>query len=269
MAEWLVPGVILAFTGVCAGFLAGLFGVGGGLVIVPALFFLLKGLGLSAEVAMAMAVNTSLAAIIPTSLSSLRAHHRLANVDWSIVKVWCLPMVLGVGLGALMVAKIRSPLFIVLFGVLLLAVAAQKLFYVGRHRERVPLPKIWLQALAASTIGWLSACVGVGGGATGVPTLVAMGLPIHRAVGTCAALGLCIALPGSIAIFALSQTPPSAPLGTFHLVYFPALVLLTPLTVFCAPLGAKFGKRLPAELLTRLFALVLVLVGARMIYSVF
>lgn len=261
--------VLLLIAGVIAGTLAGLFGIGGGLVIVPALFFLLQALQVPPEVAMAMAVSTSLVSIIPTAISSLRAHHKLGNVDWLIVKRWCPPMIAGVLVGASLVAVLRTPFFVLFFGCLLLFVAISKLVWRKPRALCSGLPAYWVQALAAAAIGWASAIAGVGGGATGVPALTAMSVPIHRAVGTCAALGLAIALPGAAWLFLLSQTPPQAPAGTVRLIYLPALLFLAPATVLCAPLGARLGKRLSPQILSYCFATLLVLIGGRMVLSAF
>ena len=269
LALTLAPASLLLAAGTVAGILAGLFGIGGGLVIVPTLFFLLQSLGVSAETAMAIAINTSLVSIIPTAISSLRAHHRLDNVDWSIVKCWTMPMILGVLLGASLVAVLRTPFFILFFGVLLVFVAVSKLTRRQSAAVASTLPGYWIQASAAATIGCVSAIAGVGGGATGVPVLNAMSVPIHRAVGTCAALGLVIALPGALWMFLLSSTPFGAPVGTVHLIYLPALVFLTPVTILCAPLGARLGKKLSAQVLTYSFAILLMFVGARMVLSAF
>ena len=260
---------LLIASGITAGILAGLFGVGGGLVIVPALFFILQNMGVAPEVAIAMAVNTSLVSIIPTALSSARAHHKLNNVDWMIVYRWAPPMIVGVLLGAAMVAKVRTPWLIMFFGCLLLLVALNKLLRPRSFSGSTQMPKYPWQALVASLIGWASATAGVGGGATGVPALTAMGVSIHRAVGTCAALGLCIALPGSLLMFTLSATPPGALVGTFHLVYLPALFFLAPATVLCAPMGAWLGKKLSPRLLSLSFALLLIVVGGKMVSTAF
>lgn len=217
---------------------------------------------------MAVAVNTSLVSIIPTAISSLRAHHKLNNVDWLIVKRWTAPMVVGAVVGASLVAVLRTPFFILFFGCLLLFVALSKLIWRNPRPVLAGMPSYWLQATTAALIGWASAIAGVGGGATGVPALTAMSVPIHRAIGTCAALGLVIALPGATWLFLLSTTPLDAPPGTLRLIYLPALLFLAPATVLCAPLGAKLGKRLSPRLLSYSFAILLVLVGGRMVASV-
>lgn len=265
MVSW----VVLVGTGVVGGLLAGLFGIGGGLVIVPALYFYLQGMGVAPELAMAMAINTSLVSIIPTSLSSMRAHHRLGNVDWKMVWHWAPFTVLGVVLGGGLVATVRSSAFTVGFGLLLLLVAGYKTFYF-HQAENVPdertLP-LSVHRVVAAVIGFVSVCAGVGGGATGVPAMRFMGVPIRRAIGTCAALGVFIALPGALAILLLSAGQGRVPAGSFHLVYGPALVLLVPFTVLFAPLGAKLGSHLNPRVLNGAFAMLLVVVGLRMVVS--
>lgn len=259
------PTLIVA--GIAAGLLAGLFGIGGGLVVVPAVYFLLLSAGSEPSVAMAVAVGTSLVSIIPTAISSMRAHHKLGNVDWAVVRTWGWPLCAGVVFGAALVAYLRSTVFVVVFASLLLIVAVNKLFAAKFIRPLAQMPSRPVQAMAALVIGFVSVIAGVGGGATGVPTLTAFGLTIHRAVGTCAALGLCIALPGAISVFLLSATPANAATGTVHLVYVPAVIVLAPLTVLFAPLGAKLGKKLSALWLTRLFAGLLLVVSTRMLWS--
>lgn len=269
MNEWLVTSSLLAATGVLAGFLAGLFGIGGGMVIVPALYFYLQRLQVPPELAMAMAINTSLVSIIPTSLSSMRAHHGLGNVDWPMVRNWVPGMVVGVLVGGFLVASVRSPVFTLGFGLLLLGIATGKLIGFAGAPALRPLPSIAWQRATAMAIGFVSVCAGVGGGATGVPAMVAMGVPIHRAIGTCAALGLSIAAPGALAIVLFSTSVADAPAGSFKLIYLPALFLLAPLTIICAPVGARLGKRLTAAKLNLWFALILTFLGVKMMVSAF
>ncbi len=258
---------LLAVVGGLAGFLAGLFGVGGGLVVVPAVYFLMLSTGLPAHSAMAIAVGTSLTSIIPTSLSSMRAHHTLGNVDWPVFKDWGPFVFLGVLLGASFVSDLQSKGLVIVFAGLLMAVAVHKLLPGTQSRQLATFPPIGWQRLTAFAIGFISSLAGVGGGATGVPTLTFFGLSMHKAVGTCAALGLVVALPGAIVIWLTGQAPSAAPAGTLGLVYLPALLVIVPLTLLLAPIGAKVGKTIPSPILKRLFAGVLLVVSARMILS--
>lgn len=264
ISDWVSLVLLLSSAGIFGGFLAGLFGIGGGLVIVPALYFILQHLGVAAELAMTMAVQSSLVSIIFTSLSSLRAHHKLGNVDWALVKLWFPATVSGALLAGAVVAQIRSNLLTVLFACLLLVVAVYKFIYPQASASSRPQPRVIVQRAVAAAIGVLSVCVGVGGGAISVPAMLVMGVPIHRAIGSSAALGFAIALPGSIAILLFSQSISGLPPGSFKLIYLPALIILLPLTILFAPLGAKFGKKLNARVLNRLFVLLLCFIAAKM-----
>ncbi len=258
---------LLVVVGLLAGFLAGLFGIGGGLVVVPAVYFLMLSTGLSAPSAMAIAVGTSLTSIIPTSLSSMRAHHTLGNVDWTVFKRWGPFVFFGVLLGASLVSDLQSKGLVVVFAVLLMAVAVHKLLPGTQSRQLATFPHVGWQRVTAFAIGFVSAMAGVGGGATGVPALTFFGLSMHKAVGTCAALGLVVAFPGAIILWLTGQAPSQAPAGTLGLVYLPALLVIVPLTLLLAPVGAKVGKAIPSRILKRLFAGVLLVVSARMLLS--
>ncbi len=258
----------LAATGILAGFLAGLFGIGGGVVIVPSLYFYLQSLGVSPSSAMTIAINTSLISIIPTAISSARAHHKLGQVDWSLVRIWAPALGVGVGCGSALVAQIRSPLFSISFAILLIGIAINKIALpLDRQIQRTLPTRIW-QMVFAYWIGFISVCAGVGGGATGVPVMVAMGVPVHRAVGSCAALGLVVALPGALAIVLMSQELADAPAASWRFIYFPAIIGLLPATISFAPIGAKVGRRLSGKVLDRWFAILLLLVGGKMLLSV-
>lgn len=258
---------ILALAGCVAGLLAGLFGIGGGLVVVPVMFFVLQSLGVAAELAMPIAVSTSLATIVPTAISSVRAHQRLNNVDWQLVKRLAPGLLAGVFVGSQLIAHLRSEGFVVFFGLFLLAIAANIIWRGNRKPYLSELPVRWVQALVAALVGAVSAVAGVGGGALGVPLLTAASVPVHRAIGSCAAFGLLISSLGVISIVLASDTPVDAPQGTWRLVYLPGLMALVPLTVLLAPWGAALGKKISPQLLRKLFAGVLILTSARMLAS--
>lgn len=258
---------ILAAAGCAAGLLAGLFGVGGGLVVVPVVYFVLQGMNVDPALAMPIAVSTSLATIVPTAISSVRAHHRLGNVDWTLVKRLAPGLLTGVLIGSQLVAHLRSKGFVVFFGLFLLFIAANILWRGSRKPYLPQMPRMWIQALVAALVGGVSAVAGVGGGALGVPLLSAASVPVHRAIGSCAAFGLLISSLGAVSILVSTTTPANAPDGTWHLVYLPGLFALVPLTVLMAPRGAALGKKLSPDLLRKLFAGVLVLTSLRMLYS--
>ncbi len=259
----------LASTGIVAGLLAGLLGVGGGIVIVPVLFFLLQANGVSADSAMLIATATSLATMIPTSLSSIRAHWQKGNVDWLLLKGWSAFIVSGVLLGSWLVTRLDGRWLTLLFAMIATLAALNMLFRSGKPALFPQLPGKAAQGTMAGSIGFCSSMVGIGGGTLSVPLLTLYNYPAHRAVGTAAAIGLLIALPGATTMLLLGQTPADAPIGTLGLVNLLGFCCIVPLTVLCAPIGAALGARLDGALLKKIFALVLLLTAARMLVQLF
>ncbi|MDQ4424100.1 MAG: sulfite exporter TauE/SafE family protein [Thalassolituus sp.] len=255
----------LIVTGISAGLLAGLLGVGGGIVIVPVLYFLFQGFGVSADSAMLVATATSLATIIPTSISSIRSHHRLGNVDSDLFKRWSLFILVGVLAGSWLVTRADGDWLTILFGIIATLAALNMLFRTGKPALFAELPSSGGQAVMGSLIGFFSAMVGIGGGTLSVPLLTLFNYPAHRAVGTAAAIGLIIALPGALVMLLLGSTPEDAPAGTFGLVNLIGFICIVPLTVLFAPLGARLASSLDAGLLKKIFAVVLLFTGLRML----
>lgn len=255
----------LAATGVFAGILAGLLGVGGGIVIVPVLFFLFQSFGVSPESAMLIATATSLATIVPTSISSIRSHHKKGNVDFNLLKPWAIFILIGVLTGSWLVTQIEGTLLTMLFGIIATLSALNMLLRTSQSALFQQLPGKTGQSLMATSIGLLSAMVGIGGGTISVPLLTLYNYPAHKAVGTAAAIGFIISLPGALTMLLLGSAPADAPVGTFGLVNLIALVCIVPLTVLFAPVGASLAAKLNAVKLKRIFALVLLLTGLRML----
>jgi uncharacterized membrane protein YfcA len=253
-------------TGALAGLLAGLLGIGGGLVIVPALAVLFAGLGFGAANLMHFAVGTSLATIVPTALSSLLAHQRRGSVHWPAVRS-LLPGILLGGLGGAWLARqISSPGLGLFFGVFEILVALQLLFGATPPPQR-SLPGAGMQGLAGALIGALSALLGIGGGTLTVPWLLWHRIDIRLAVGTAATIGLPIALAGALG-FAFGGVPAGAAPGyRTGFIYWPAVLGIVLGSVPLAPAGAWLAHYLPRPLLQRVFALLLVLIGVKMIYT--
>lgn len=259
--------VILALlvTGVVAGLLAGLLGVGGGIVIVPVLFYLFQLFDVSPMSAMLIATATSLATIVPTSVSSIKAHHNIGNVDWALLK-WLSPFVVsGVVLGSWLATCVGGPWLTGLFGVIATLSALNMLFRAKAAPLVDNLPSKAGQGFIGGTIGCLSAMIGIGGGTLTVPTLSAFNYPTHKAVGTAAAVGLLIALPGVITMLLIGTTPSDAPFGNYGLVNWLGFLFIVPLTVYFSPMGASLGKKLDSVMLKKVFAVVLAITGIRML----
>jgi hypothetical protein len=252
--------------GALAGLLAGLLGIGGGLVIVPALAFLFTGPGFGAANLMHFAVGTSLATIVPTSLSSLLAHQRRGSVHWPAVRS-LLPGILLGGLGGAWLARqISSPGLGLFFGIFEILVALQLLFGTRPPPQRT-LPGAGVQGLAGMVIGAVSALLGIGGGTLTVPWLLWHRIDIRMAVGTAATIGLPIALAGALGFALGGMQAGEGPPWCTGFIYWPAVLGIVLGSVPLAPAGAWLAHYLPRQLLQRGFALLLALIGVKMIYT--
>jgi uncharacterized membrane protein YfcA len=258
----------LIATGIVAGLLAGLLGVGGGIVIVPILYFLFQAFGVSPDSAMVIATATSLATIVPTSISSIRAHNKKGNVDFALLKLWGVFILCGVLLGSYLVTRVNGQILSTLFGVIATLSALNMLF--GRNSSMFKrLPGKAGQASMGASVGLFSSLVGIGGGTLTVPMLTFCNYPAHKAVGTAAAVGLIISLPAAITMLVIGVTPSDAPIGTFGLVNLVGFICIVPLTVLFAPIGANLANKMDAAKLKNVFAAVLMITGIRMLSQLF
>lgn len=265
----LLIGLILALaaTGILGGLLAGLLGVGGGIVIVPVLYNILSYFDVGDDIRMHVAVGTSLATIIPTSLASAYSHNKKGAIDWSLVKSWGGWILLGV-LGGTVVAGLTDAFVLTLvFAVLALIVAANMAFRPDDLQVSGSLPKAPLKQLLALFIGWFSAMMGIGGGTFAVPILTLFKYPIRKAVGTASFIGLIIAVPGTIGFLISGYHVPDLPVGNLGYVNGFGILIIAPMTVLCAPLGARWAHRINTGLLKKLFAFFLFATSARMFYG--
>lgn len=258
--------VLLAVIGAFAGILAGLLGVGGGIVLVPAFFYAFTTLGFAGPNLMQICLATSLATIIVTSLRSLHSHNRKGAVDWSILRTWAPGIVLGAIAGMLTAAAVRSLFLQILFGVLGITVGLYLAFGKTEWRLGEEMPKGLRRVVISPLIGFLSVLMGIGGGSFGVPTMTLYGRPIHRAVATAAGFGVLIAVP-SVAGFLLYTPPEGQPVPpwTVGAVNLPAFFLVIAMTLMTAPLGVKLAHATDPKPLRRIFAVFLLLVALNML----
>ncbi len=254
-----------ALIGLLAGYLAGFLGIGGGFVVVPALTFLFLKDPITAPWAIHMAVATSLAIMLVTSLSSLLAHHRKRAIHWPLVRSMAVGLMAGAILGAAIADFLRGEILIRIFG--LLAILAGLQLILGRNRDgEKPLPGQPAASATGGFIGCISALIGIGGGAITVPWLLWHGVNPQRAVATSAACGYPIAIAGSLSfvVLGLGGGLPDATLGYVHLRAFAGIALLGALA---APLGAATVHRLPPGVVRRVFGLFLSFIGTHMLIS--
>jgi uncharacterized membrane protein YfcA len=254
---------VLALASAVAGLLAGLFGVGGGIILVPAFYFVLTGLGHDGPQVMQVCLATSLASIIVTSIRSVQAHNKRGAVDWQILRAWAPGIALGAVLGVLAAARLRSEALAVIFGVLATLVGLY--LALGRPSWRLGerMPQGATRAGLAPAVGFFSVLMGIGGGSFGVPLMTLYAVPMHRAVATAAGFGLVIAVPSVIGFLLLPVA--EAPPLTLGAVNLPALVIAISMTLITAPIGARLAHALDALLLRRLFAVFILIVALNML----
>ncbi|WP_406625842.1 sulfite exporter TauE/SafE family protein [Acidovorax sp. SDU_ACID1] len=264
--SWLLL-IELVLLGLCSGFLAGLLGIGGGMVMVPFITFFLSKQGVQADLAVKMAIATSMATIMFTSLSSVRAHHRRGAVRWDLVRTLAPGIVIGSLLASLgMFALLKGSSLAIFFG-LFVGFSATQMFLDRKPQPTRQLPGTAGRLGAGGAIGFLSGLVGAGGGFISVPFMTWCNVPIHSAVATSAALGFPIALANVAGYVVAGQDAPGLPAGALGYVWLPALAVIACASVLTAPLGAKAAHALPVKSLKRVFACLLYLLAGYMLYK--
>lgn len=266
--ELLAPlAAALLAAGLFAGLLAGLLGVGGGIIMAPVLYYVFGLLGVDEAVRMHMAVGTSLAAMIPTSIRSALAHRRKGAVDEAMFRRWLPGIALGVLVGVLTAAFVKGPVLMSVFAVFALLVAFYMAFGKDSWRVAAQLPSRFGQTVMATLIAAVSVMMGIGGGTFTVPTLTLFGYPIHRAVGTAAAVGVLIAVPGAIGFVLGGLGEPGRPWGSLGFANAVGVLCLIPTTLLAAPWGVALAYRLERRWLRLAFALFLAATGIKMTLS--
>jgi hypothetical protein len=246
--------------GAAAGVLAGLFGVGGGIIIVPVLVLSFTAQGIDPAVLTHLAVGTSLATIVFTSINSVLEHQRKGAVLWPVFAWMTLGILLGAGLGSLTAASIQGPLLQQIIGVFAIVIAVQMGLDLKPRASRAVPGRAGLTA-AGGVIGWASAIFGIGGGSLTVPFLTWRSVPMQQAVATSAACGLPIAVASALSFMLIGWGEPQLPPWSVGFVYLPAMAGIAITSMFFARFGARLAHKLSPRLLKRLFALLLLCVG--------
>lgn len=253
-----------AFAGVCAG----LFGVGGGLIIVPVLMVIFKAYGYPADVITHLAVGTSLATIVVTSISSMQSHHKRNGVRWDVWRNMSIGLVVGSLFGAFVAEKLKSEQLAILIAGMALIMGIKMLM--AKKSEVIAtgkLPSAPVQSAVGGVIGMASAIFGIGGGSFTVPFLSRFGLSMQQAVGTSSACGLPIAVAGALGFMFFGKDVQGLPNEAIGFVHITAFVCISLMSFIFAKVGAKLAHQLPASTLKRLFGGLLVTVGSKMLLS--
>lgn len=255
--------LIYIFVGAVAGVIAGLLGVGGGLVIVPVLTFIFMDNGFDSTIIVHLAIGTSLATIIFTSLSSIRAHHRHGAIQWRVVKQLVPGIIIGALLGAVLADLFPTQILKTIFAVFEFLVAIQMAFVLKpkAHQQIPSNRKLWG---VGTVIGSLSSIVGIGGGTLTVPFLLWCRVSMRQAIATSSACGLPIAIAGTLGFLVLGLTHVELPEYSTGYIYWPAFIGIVFTSSLTAPIGANLAHKLPVSLLRKLFSFMLLFLAIKM-----
>ncbi len=256
---------LLLVIGAFAGVLAGLLGVGGGIVLVPAFYFTFAALGYDSPQLMQMCLGTSLATIIVTSTRSAMAHHAKGAVDWGILRSWAPGIVVGAIIGVTVASYLKSTALVLIFGGFSTLIGLYMTFGRDHWRLAPTMPQGALRLILSPVLGGLSVLMGIGGGTFGVPVLTLFGVPIHRAVATAAGFGVAIALPSAFGFLLFRMPPGTTPPLTVGAVNFGAFGLIITMTLITAPYGVRLAHWMDPKPLKRLFGGFLILVALNML----
>lgn len=264
-SQWFLLVTALIGLGCLGGFLAGLLGVGGGIVLVPGLYYIFTGLGLPAEHMMHVCVGTSLAIIVPTGLSSAMAHHKRGNVDLSLMKNLAMGIVVGVGLGTWLADRLSSDALQYIFAIAVLGLAGlmvvslRKDIILSKHMP----PQPWT-SVGGGVVGFVSTLVGIGGATMNVPFMTMCKVPIHKAIGTSSALGLFISVPAALGFMYIGLGEAGRPPYSLGFVNIPAFLLIIPSSVILAKVGAHVAHKASVPMMRKVFAIFLVIVSLKL-----
>ncbi len=257
----------LLFAGLCGGLIAGLLGVGGGIIMVPAMALAFQLLGYDAAIYQHVAVGTSLAIIIMTGSSSALAHYRRGAVMMDIIKLWAPFIILSSFLGGLSARLYSGDSLRIIFAIIALFVALNILLPIQEKLIGKLDQSNLTHRIIAFIVGYVSALMGIGGGSLSVPSLVAFGHNIHKAVGTGALIGVLIAIPATLGFIISGIGVAGRPFYSIGYVNLPSLFLIGLVASFFAPIGAKLAHNLEQNLLKRIFVIFLLIVALRMLYQ--
>jgi len=265
MSLYLSMTLMLLVIGAFAGVLAGLLGVGGGIVLVPAFFYAFQTLGYDGPQLMQMCLATSLATIIVTSIRSVLSHNKKGAVDWEILRTWAPGIAVGAIIGVMIAANLRSVALQMIFGCLGIVIGLYMGFGRAEWRLGQEMPKGIKRAIMSPILGFMSVLMGIGGGSFGVPTMSLFNTPIHRAVATAAGFGVLIAVPSVLGFFFVEIDPAHRPPFTLGAVNGIAFVLIVAMTLITTPFGVKLAHSMDPKPLKRVFAVFLTLVALNML----
>ena len=257
----------MALTAIPVGFVAGLFGIGGGLITVPFLYYIFGQLGIDQQYIMHLAVGTSFAIIIPTSTVSVLTHHKFNAVDFNIVKNYGIFVITGVVMGTIFAATLKTKSLVLFFSIVILFLGIYLLLIKEREQNIVSEMKLYLKVILGVIVGFISAIMGIGGAVMNVPIFKYFGYSINKAIGSAAAIGFLIALFGAIGfLISGSYLKTNLPLSIGFL-NIPAFLIFIPITTFMARLGARTVHKIDKKKISKIFGLFLLIVATKFLFE--
>jgi len=257
----------MVLTAIPVGFVAGLFGIGGGLITVPFLYYIFGSLGIDQQYIMHLAVGTSFAIIIPTSIASVLTHHKFKAVDFNVVKNYGIYVVLGVIIGTIFAATLKTKSLVLFFSIVILFLGIYLLLIKEKEQNIISEMKLYLKIILGFIVGFISSIMGIGGAIMNVPILKFFGYSINKAIGSAAAIGFLIALFGAVGfLISGSYLKTELPLSIGFL-NIPAFLIFIPITTFMARLGAKTVHKIDKNKISKFFGIFLLIVAVKFFYE--
>jgi uncharacterized protein len=259
--------ILMALTAIPVGFVAGLFGIGGGLITVPFLYYIFGALGINQDYIMHLAVGTSFAIIIPTSTVSVLTHHKFKAVDFDIVKSYGIFVVLGVIFGTVFAASLKTKSLVLFFSIIILFLSIYLLLLKEKEKDIIIEIKLHLKIVLGFIVGFISAPMGIGGAVMNVPILKFFGYSITKAIGSAAAIGFLISLFGTIGfLISGNYLKTNLPLSIGFL-NIPAFLIFIPITTFMARIGARTVHKIDKNKISKLLGFFLLLIAFKFFYE--
>ena len=257
----------MAITAVPVGFVAGLFGIGGGLITVPFLYYIFNSLGIDQQYLMHLAVGTSFAIIIPTSAASVFTHHKFKAVDFDIVRTYGIYVIFGVTIGTIFAASLKTKSLVLFFSIMIFFLGFYLLLLKEKEKAVIVQMKLYLKILLGFLVGFISAPMGIGGAIMNVPILKFFGYSINKAIGSAAAIGFLIALFGAFGFLITgSYLKTNLPLSIGFL-NIPAFLIFIPITTFMARIGAKTVHKIDKKKISKFFGIFLIIVASKFFFE--
>ena len=257
----------MGLTAIPVGFVAGLFGIGGGLITVPFLYYIFELLKIDQQFIMHLAVGTSFAIIIPTSVASVLTHHKFKAVDFGIVKNYGIFVVIGVIFGTLFAASLKTKSLVLFFSIVILFLGIYLFLIKEKEKDIIIKMKVHLKIIFGFIVGFISAPMGIGGAVMNVPILKFFGYSINKAIGSAAAIGFLIALFGAIGFLITGNYLKSELPLSFGFINIPAFLIFIPITTFMARIGAKTVHKIDKNKISKFFGMFLLAVSIKFFYE--